>query len=220
MRWNIDQLRTNGVRSSAATGPRATDSVSPVPLITFRATLAFPPRRVLVAGTSGAGKTTLAVRIAAILGIPHVEIDELFHGPDWTPRPSFYSEVDAFSSRPAWVTEWQYDQVRPLLAQRADLVVWLDMNRATVMRQVLLRTLKRRARRQILWNGNIEPPLRTVFTDPDHIVRWAWKTHAHNAERISGLLRERPDLPIVRVHTHRQAREWLAGPLRNSRTTP
>ena len=27
--------------------------------------------------------------------------------------------------------------------------------------------------RQVLWNGNIEPPLWTVFTDPEHIVRWA-----------------------------------------------
>src|SRR3712207_7517851 len=39
------------------------------------------PARVVVAGTSGSGKTTLAARIGRELGIPHVEIDALFHGP-------------------------------------------------------------------------------------------------------------------------------------------
>lgn len=37
--------------------------------------------RVLVAGTSGAGKTTLARRTAAVLDIPHIELDALYHGP-------------------------------------------------------------------------------------------------------------------------------------------
>jgi adenylate kinase family enzyme len=39
---------------------------------------------VLIAGTAGAGKSTLARRIAAALDIPHVEIDALFHGPQWS----------------------------------------------------------------------------------------------------------------------------------------
>jgi adenylate kinase family enzyme len=51
-------------------------------------------QRVLVAGVSGSGKTTLAGRIGAILGIPHTEIDSLFHGPNWVPRASFANDVD------------------------------------------------------------------------------------------------------------------------------
>jgi len=37
--------------------------------------------RILVAGTSGAGKTTVARRVATVLNIAHIEIDALFHGP-------------------------------------------------------------------------------------------------------------------------------------------
>jgi hypothetical protein len=71
------------------------------------------------------------------------------------------------------VTEWQYDAVRALLA-RADVLVWLDLSRATVMRQVGRRTFRRRLRRQVLWNGNVvELPLWTVFTDSEHIVHHA-----------------------------------------------
>ena len=96
-----------------------------------------PPARILVAGTSGAGKTTVASRLADLLDLPHVEIDALYHGPNWTPRESFVADVDAFSSGPRWVTEWQYGAVRALLAERADLVVWLDLARFAVVRQVV-----------------------------------------------------------------------------------
>ncbi|MEU8168312.1 AAA family ATPase [Micromonospora sp. NPDC049004] len=174
------------------------------------------PRRVLVAGTSGAGKTTLASRIAISLQAPHVEIDGLFHGPSWTRRPSFEEDVRRFSAGPSWVTEWQYEAVRAHLADLADLLVWLDLPKVTVMRQVVRRTAVRRLRRRRLWNGNVEPPLWTLFTDPEHIVRWAWNTHSHTAVRIEALAARRPDLPVVRLRSHAAADRWLRGPLKQA----
>lgn len=184
-----------------------------MPLLAAGDPLPCRPSRILLAGTSGSGKTTVAGRVAAILGIAHVELDSLHHGPQWTPRAEFLADVDTFSSGPAWVTEWQYAQARPLLADRADLVVWLDLPRRTVMRQVVARTLARTIRRQELWNGNTEPPLRTIFRDPDHIVRWAWRTNHYTPPRIRDLLASRPALPVVRLRSRRDVDRWLAGPL-------
>lgn len=167
------------------------------------------PRRVLVAGTSGSGKTTLTAQLGRVLDLAHVEIDALFHGPAWTPRPSFTADVEAFTTGPGWVTEWQYSAVRDLLADRADLVVWLDLPRIQVMRQVTARTVRRRVRRQQLWNGNLEPALHTVLVDRDHIVRWAWRTHPDTAERVTKLVEQRPRLPVVRLTGHYQARALL-----------
>lgn len=182
--------------------------------------LARRPSRVLVAGTSGSGKTTLAAAVGARLALPHVEIDGLFHGRGWTPRPSFEADVLALAAGPAWVMEWQYRQVRAALAARADLLVWLDLPRATVLRQVVLRTVRRRLRRTVLWNGNVEPPLRTVLTDPEHIVRWAWRTHRRTAQRVQALAGQRPELPVVRLRSRREVRAWLAGPLHRAAGLP
>lgn len=171
--------------------------------------LPSPAQRIVVAGTSGSGKTTLAGAIARRLDIPHVEIDALFHGPGWTPRPTFEADVEAFIARPAWVTEWQYSMVRDRVADRAELMVWLDLPRAVVMRQVITRTLDRRWHQRVLWNGNIEPGLHTFFTDPQHIVHWAWRTHPRTAQRMAALAARRPELPIVRLTSHAQAAAWL-----------
>lgn len=171
------------------------------------------PRRILVAGTSGSGKTTLAGRIASLAGAPHTEIDALYHGPGWTPRDSFMADVAAFAAEPAWVTEWQYGEARPLLLSRADLLVWLDLPRAVVIRRVVCRTVQRRLARTVLWNGNLEPPLSTFLTDPDHIVRWAWRTHHESAGRVLAAAISRADLPVVRLTSQHEADRWLAGPL-------
>ena len=44
-------------------------------------------RRLVVIGTSGAGKTTVAKRIASILDVPHIEFDAYRYGPNWTKTP-------------------------------------------------------------------------------------------------------------------------------------
>jgi adenylate kinase family enzyme len=174
------------------------------------------PRRVLVTGASGSGKTTVAARIGAVLDIPHVEIDSLYHGPNWTPRESFVADVERFAATGCWVTEWQYGVVRGVLADRADLMVWLDLRRCTVMRQVVTRTLWRRIGRQELWNGNIEPLLRSIFTDREHIVRWAWHSIPRVEPRLMTLRARRPDLPVVRLGSRREVTRWATGPLRGS----
>jgi adenylate kinase family enzyme len=191
-----------------------------VPILTVADALPSRPRRILVAGTSGSGKTTLADLIGEQLAVRHVEIDALFHGPGWTPREAFVAEVEEFSAASNWVTEWQYSAVRERLADRADLLVWVDLSRATVMRRVVQRTLRRRLRRQELWNGNIEPPLWTVFTKRDHIVRWAWSSHHKTAERIVELQERRPDLVIVRLRDQHGVEQWINGPLRCATTLP
>ena len=102
--------------------------------------------------------------------------------------------------------------MRRQLAARADLVVWLDLPRRTVMRCVVSRTVRRRLRRTELWNGNIEPPFRRILTDREYIVRWAWTTYHLTAERTMALAAQRPELPIVRLRRFAEYDRWLAGP--------
>jgi adenylate kinase family enzyme len=175
--------------------------------------LPYRPARVLVTGTSGSGKSTLARHLAAMLKLRYVELDALHHGPDWTPRPEFLEDVARFAAGPAWATEWQYPAVRELLAQRADLLILLDLPRRIVMTCVARRTLSRRLGHSELWNANVEPPLRTIVSDRDHIIRWAWRTHRDHLPRVTECLKRHPTLPVVRLRTPAQIEAWLAGPL-------
>lgn len=156
------------------------------------------------------GQDDLAGRIAECTGIPHTEIDALRHGPNWTPRETFADHVERFTRTERWITEWQYRELRPLLASRADTLVWLDLPVSLTMRRVIRRTLRRRLRRERLWNGNVEGPLWNFFTERDHIIRWAWRTRRSWRGHVAEAAVTHPRLRIVRLTSTTDVEAWLA----------
>ena len=167
------------------------------------------PQRILVAGVSGAGKSTFARHLGALLGIRYTELDSLFHGPNWEPRAEFADDVEHLTQAPTWVTEWQYSLVRPLLAERADTLIWLDYPMPVSMARLIRRTVRRRLRREELWNGNYEGPLWGILTDSDHIIRWGWNTRTSLKALMPTLSQEFPRLHVVRFRSPREANLWL-----------
>jgi adenylate kinase family enzyme len=143
-------------------------------------------QRISVVGNSGSGKTTVAARLGAALGVPHLELDAIHHLPGWQPRPAgeFRAIVAEFIAGDAWVVDGNYSKTRELVWQRADTVVWLDLPRPAVMRQLLGRTLGRLVLRTELWNGNRESLAGLFKADPEEsILRWAWTQHARYHDR-------------------------------------
>lgn len=173
------------------------------------------PTKIAVAGGAGAGKSTLARRLSEILDLPYVEMDFLYHGPNWTVRETWVADVDKFTSGPAWTIEWQGEPTRPLLNARADLLVWLDYPRWFAMTRVVRRTLQRRFQKTRLWADNTEGPLRDFFTDPDYIIRYAWRYFPRMRQHVLKMAseNERTDFTIVRLRNKRELEAWLTGPL-------
>jgi adenylate kinase family enzyme len=174
-------------------------------------------RRVSVVGNAGSGKSRLARRIAGVLDVPYVELDAVHHLPGWSPidPDEFVHQVSALASTDGWVIDGNYRAVvvdGPVW-ERADTVVWLDLPRGTVMRQVTARTLRRVVRREELWNGNHEPVRNLYAWDPSKsILRWAWTQHAKYQERFSAAMASPSlaHLDFVRLRSHTEADAWLA----------
>lgn len=136
--------------------------------------------RVVVVGTSGAGKTTVARSIGAVLDAPVVELDSLRHLPGWEQRPEaeFINLVAEATSGDRWVVDGNYSEVRQMLWSRAQVVVWLDYPRWRVMGRIVPRTLARVATRHELWPGVSESWRNLLTLDPeDNVILWAWTTH-------------------------------------------
>jgi adenylate kinase family enzyme len=93
--------------------------------------------------------------------------------------------VAEFAAADAWVIDGNYDSaVRDLVWGRADTVIWMDLPRPRIMRQLMARTLRRMASGAVLWNGNRERWSNLFRLDPEEsILRWAWTQHRTYSER-------------------------------------
>jgi adenylate kinase family enzyme len=173
-------------------------------------TLSPGPARIAIAGAPGAGKTTLAGRLSPLVDAPAVELDALAHGPGWTIRPEFADDVDSFTRGPRWITEWQFDEARPVIAGRADTLVWLDLPTPLIMTRLVRRIVSNRVRRVPLWAGNIEQPLWRVLVDRDHMIRWGHRSIGLVREQVRAAENEYPALRIVRLRSRREVAAFVA----------
>ena len=144
--------------------------------------------RIVIVGTSGSGKSTLAAALAEAQQVPLIELDALYWGPNWTPRPSdeFRLAIESATAAPSWVLDGNYTAHRPITWARATHVVWLNYSRARVCWQIINRTIKRVLRRKRLWAGNRET-WRKAFLSRQSIIWWSLKTYGKNQRKYATL---------------------------------
>jgi adenylate kinase family enzyme len=168
-------------------------------------------KRILVVGSTGAGKSTLARAVGRRLDVPYHEMDALYYtGPGWAVNGELVAEVSALTAEPRWIIDSIGSaEVRDLLWERADTVLWLDYSRRVVMPRVLRRSLRRTLTRESVFGGNRET-LAGWFSH-EHPAWWAWAQHAGRRREIE---RRTGDPRFSPLRTHRftrpaKASEWL-----------
>ena len=163
-------------------------------------------KRILVTGSTGAGKISLAHVLAGHLAIPVHEMDALaFSGPGWRENDHLVEDVSRISDGPCWVFDsLGYPQVRDLLWSRADTIVWLDYSRAVVMRRVLRRSAVRTLLRRRIFGGNVETV--ASWFSADHPAWWAWAQYAGRRAEIASRCVQFAPFDVNRLTTPRQAK--------------
>jgi adenylate kinase family enzyme len=179
--------------------------------------------RCVVVGTSGSGKSTFARALAAALQAPCVELDSLYWGPDWTPRPepAFMQAVQDATAGGCWVVDGNYSKTRPIFWPRATHVIWLNFSRRVTFWRVLARTLRRARTRELLWGHNRELLSRAFFSR-DSILLWALSTYPKNQIKLSQW-RASPEYGQAQWHelrTPRQAAAFLRAVQSEAKSRP
>ena len=104
-------------------------------------------RRVIIVGPGAAGKSTLAVRLAEITGIPVIELDTLFWRPGLAamPRDQWAAIQRELAGHESWIMDGDlgpYD-VLDVRLRAADTIVFLDFSPARCAWRAIRRSRER-----------------------------------------------------------------------------
>ncbi|MFI2713270.1 adenylate kinase [Micromonospora sp. NPDC018662] len=163
-------------------------------------------RRILVVGSSGAGKSTVAGELARRLDLPLIHLDRHYWRPGWLAPTGaeFRAEVAALAARPAWVMDGNYASTLDLRLPRADLLVLCDPHRLRCLARVARRRWAHRAeRRPDLPEGCPER------VDLD-LLRYIWRYPRRSRPRVAAAVAAyAPALPVHRVRGRRDVARLL-----------
>ena len=172
-------------------------------------------RRILVLGRTGSGKTTLARELAAVVGVPHVELDALYFGPQFStvPLPLLGERTSTAIAGDRWVTDGNKSAVRDLVWPRADTVVWLDYPLAVSLWRLGKRALWRTSvlRAEAAGTGGKASLPKQLLSAAKGVLT-ALRSHAGQRREYPRMFAEPQNqhLAVVRLRSPRATRRWLA----------
>lgn len=162
-------------------------------------------QRILVIGSPGAGKSTLARRLAYRLDLPLIHLDREYFGPGWSmpSKPEWRERTRALAARPEWVMDGNYASTFDIRVPRATDIVWLDIPRWRCMLSVIWRVARNYGRAR----DDLGPDCIERFDGA--FMRWIWtyprKMHPRTARMLERrragqrvyVLRSRSHIPAL-----------------------
>jgi adenylate kinase family enzyme len=155
-------------------------------------------------GVFGAGgKTTLARAIARRKNIEFIELDQIRNLPGWNLRPvGEFRQIVAqrMAVNPnGWITDHSHEAVQPMIHERADSVIVLQLPFRSIFWRRVKRSLRRAWSGEEVCGGNVET-FRQHLLSRDSAILEMWQKrgqYSHYAHRVSMAARSGVDLYVI-----------------------
>ena len=143
-------------------------------------------RRVLIIGSSGAGKSTFARRLSALTGLPVIHLDAHYWQAGWreTPKDEWKLRIADLLRRDAWIMDGNYSATLPERVAAADTVILLELSRVRCLFRVFVRSLRYRGRAR----EDLHPGCPEQFPELQ-FIRWIWSYPRRSLPRVREILR-------------------------------
>ena len=164
-------------------------------------------RRVVVLGSGGAGKSTLARQLGEVLGLPVIHLDREHWRPGWveTPRDEWAERVAELVAGDSWVIDGNYGGTIESRLRACDTAIFLDLPRSLCLWRVMRRWRRYRGRTRPDMTPGCDERLDWTF------VRWIWNyPRAHRPVVMEQLARLGAGQRLVHLHSRREVRDFMA----------
>ena len=162
--------------------------------------------RISIVGSGGAGKSTFAHQLEAILQLPVIHLDALNWLPGWvaTPDDEWLQIEQRLVQQDSWIIDGNYTSTIDIRFAAADTIIFLDFPR--------LLCLYRAIKRRIQYAGRTRPDMAPGC--PERIDRefllWIWNYPKNGRVRVLKKIEQyRENRHIVILRSPRQVQQFL-----------
>jgi adenylate kinase family enzyme len=164
-------------------------------------------RKVLVIGSSGAGKSTFARRLGQLLDIEVVHLDSFYWKSGWVemPKPEWAARVAELVRRDAWIMDGNYSGTFDIRLKACDTLIFLDMPRLVCLWRVLKRWFAYRGRTRPDMAAGCDEKIDMEF------ILWVWNyPRTHRPEALQRMRENAASKQMIRLCSPAEAERFLA----------
>ncbi len=101
-------------------------------------------QRIMIIGSGGAGKSTLALQLAGLTGLPLIHLDQHYWLPGWVEpsKAEWAQKINNLVGAESWIIDGNYNRSLDTRMSRADTIIFLDYKRWLCLYRVLKRYLQ------------------------------------------------------------------------------
>lgn len=164
-------------------------------------------KKVLVIGSSGAGKSTFSRVLSEKTGLPLIHLDRLFWKPNWVETDkSEWKEIlaDALAGD-SWIIDGQFGGTLEMRLEKCDTVIFLDLPRALCVYRILKRVVTyKKGKRPDMADGCDEK-------FDWQFLKWVWNFPEKSRPKIEErLARHQNSITIFRLKSTTEVKDFLS----------
>jgi adenylate kinase family enzyme len=157
-------------------------------------------QRIMILGSGGAGKSTLARQLGDVLSLPVTHIDQLFWQPHWhaVERDTLIARQHAVVTQPQWILDGNYTSTLDIRLAHADTVIVLNMPRWLCLYRVIVR--------RIVYHNRTRPDMGADC--PEHLT-WEFLQFIWNYPKRIPALKSLPDTQVIYLNSPAEVSAFL-----------
>ncbi|HYP51431.1 MAG TPA: DNA topology modulation protein [Pyrinomonadaceae bacterium] len=164
-------------------------------------------KKVMIIGSSGAGKSTFSRRLSEKTGLPLIHLDVLFWKPNWveTDKEEWKKILEKAVAGDSWIMDGHFGGTIGMRLEKCDTVIFLDMPRALCVYRILKRVVTyQKGKRPDMADGCDEK-------FDWQFLKWVWNFPERSKPKIEKLLAEHQNsITLFRLKSTKEVERFLS----------
>ncbi|PKR77049.1 AAA family ATPase [Halalkalibacillus sediminis] len=163
-------------------------------------------KRIIVLGSSGAGKSQLSRRLGKLMNTEVFHLDSFFWQPGWKAinKDEFINAQMKIVEEDQWIIDGTYLSTLDIRYEKADTIIFLEYPRVKCLYRAISRFLKYRGRKRPDMGKGCPEKIDMEF------LKYIWDFPKKNGRKIKAKLSEEEKRTVIHLTSQKETDEFLS----------